>query len=198
MNVNDAGSVARISGWCYLYKSLPSHSCGLCSPTFLARLLSCLGIRGGAGNFGVVTGVTLRVHSVPSPLSALLPFVLRGEDGRVLPVCGGAERSKDGRRSICAVRDAICWAAASGIVAGDAAYAGFEDRSRIVIQCFSLGPNRDGSLRAWRHNTVHAQILDHLPIVVVSVSRDEGCDDRPRVQTVDTVNSGVGILRSNC
>ena len=54
-----------------------------------------------------------------------------------------------------------------------------------------------GSLRAWRHNAVHAQILHHLPIVVVSVSRDEGCDDRPRVQTVDTVNSGVGILRSN-
>jgi hypothetical protein len=45
----------------------------------------------------------------------------RGEDGGVLPVCGGAERAEDGPRSICAVRDAICWAAASGIVACNAA-----------------------------------------------------------------------------
>src|ERR1700729_1761173 len=54
-----------------------------------------------------------------------------------------------------------------------------------------------GSLRAWRQNAVHAQILDHLPIVVVSMSGNERCNDRPRVQTVDTVNRGVGILGSN-
>ena len=54
-----------------------------------------------------------------------------------------------------------------------------------------------GLLRARRHDAVHAQILDHLPVVVVSMSRNEGCDDRPRVQTVDTVNSSVGILGSN-
>src|ERR1700678_3357654 len=54
-----------------------------------------------------------------------------------------------------------------------------------------------GSLRAWRHNTVHAQILDHLPIVFVSMSRNERCNDRPRVQTVGTLNSSVGILGSN-
>src|ERR1700733_12990189 len=54
-----------------------------------------------------------------------------------------------------------------------------------------------GSLRAWRHNAVHAQILDHLPIMVVSMSRNERCNDRPRVQTVDTVNSGGGVLGSN-
>ena len=57
--------------------------------------------------------------------------------------------------------------------------------------------SRMDSLRARRHNAVHAQILDHLPIVVISVSRDEGCDDRPRVQTIDTVNLSVGILGSD-
>ena len=41
----------------------------------------------------------------------------RGKDGGVLPVCGGAERPENGRRSICAVRNAICWAAADGVVA---------------------------------------------------------------------------------
>src|ERR1700732_5242783 len=53
-----------------------------------------------------------------------------------------------------------------------------------------------GSFRAWRHNSVPAEILDHLPIVVVSMSRNERCNDRPRVQTVDTVNRGVSILGS--
>ena len=51
-----------------------------------------------------------------------------------------------------------------------------------------------GLLRARRHNAVHAQILDHLSIVVESMSRNERCDDRPGVQTVDTVNRRVGIL----
>jgi hypothetical protein len=70
-------------------------------------------------------------------------------------------------------------------------------RSGQASEAVSFRPGAPGSLRAWRHNAVHAQILDHLPIVVVSMSRNERCDDRPRVQTVDTVNSGVGILGSN-
>src|SRR6185312_8221015 len=60
-----------------------------------------------------------------------------------------------------------------------------------------LQTTNGGSLRARRHDAVHAQILDHLPIVVVSMSRNKRCDDRPRVQAVNTVNRSVGIRRSN-
>src|ERR1700722_14441749 len=72
-----------------------------------------------------------------------------------------------------------------------------DPNSEISAEIHAGLTSRMGSLRAWRHNAVHAQILDHLPIVVVSMSRNERCNDRARVQTVDAVNLGVSILGSN-
>src|SRR6185437_163943 len=54
-----------------------------------------------------------------------------------------------------------------------------------------------GLLGARWHNAVHAQILDHLPIMVESVRSYKGCDNRPRVQTIDAGNSNISILRSD-
>src|SRR6185437_7093937 len=72
-----------------------------------------------------------------------------------------------------------------------------QNEHRVVWAAHPGQTTNGGSLRAWRYDAVHAQILDHLPIVVVSMSRNKRCDDRPRVQTVNTVNRSVGIRRSN-
>ena len=50
-------------------------------------------------------------------------------------------------------------------------------------------------LRAgWRYEAVHAQVFDHLAIVVVAVGGGEGCDGGAGAEAVDGLDGDEGVL----